>query len=108
MDLQHVVPNNPTHCPPTDPWFAIGGTSLATPLFAGVANAFGVFAASSQALNQALYSIGLSLSYQSTFNDINSGSCGGLYNPFLVNWFESMTGIGWDPCTGWGSLHGSH
>jgi kumamolisin len=99
---------NPTNCPPSGPWFPIGGTSLATPLFAGVANAFGTFAASSQALNQALYSIGLSVSYQSTFNDINSGSCGGTYNPFLVNWFESVTGIGWDPCTGWGSLHGSH
>ena len=100
--------HNTMQCPFNGPWFAAGGTSLATPLFAGVANALGVFVASSQALNQALYSIGLSMSYQSTFNDINSGSCGGLYNPFLVNWFESVTGIGWDPCTGWGSLHGSH
>jgi subtilase family serine protease len=77
-----------------------GGTSFATPMWAGylalanqqaVANGQPTFGF----INPALYTIGLSSSYDADFHDITSGS----------NGFSAT--IGYDLATGWGSPNGS-
>jgi len=77
-----------------------GGTSFATPMWAGyLALANQQAAANGQPLlgfiNPALYTIGLSSSYDSDFHDITSGT----------NGFPATTG--YDLATGWGSPNGS-
>lgn len=82
-------------------WFIAGGTSLATPLLAGIINSAGDFAASSTAELTKLYSSrgfsdwGSSTDDRGGFTDIVYGSC---------NYYASSYAVpGWDQCTGLGS-----
>jgi subtilase family serine protease len=72
-------------------WYVVGGTSVATPVWAGITNAAGEFSQSSQGELWRLYSghgpVG--------FFDITYGNCGP-YN-------GSFTTRGWDFCSGLGS-----
>jgi kumamolisin len=79
-----------------------GGTSFAAPLWAGY-----IALANQQAvangkptlgfINQALYSIGVSSSYDTDFHDITSGTSGS---------YSAVTG--YDLVTGWGSMNGAN
>lgn len=72
-------------------WQVFGGTSAATPVIAGIANAAGSRRTSSQAQNAALYAaLGTA-----SFHDIISGSSGTL-----------MAKVGWDFPTGVGTPNG--
>ena len=83
-----------THVSPQgEGWFVVGGTSVASPLVAGIVNAAGNFASSSAAELSRIYG-----DPSSNFNDIVSGTCG------LNIGFSS--GVGWDFCTGRGSPRG--
>ncbi len=72
-------------------WCIFGGTSVASPLTAGLVNNVGNFATSSTAELTAIYGWGSGLG----FRDITYGSCGLYQGWFAVN--------GWDPCTGKGA-----
>src|ERR1700683_1934697 len=77
-----------------------GGTSFATPMWAGylaLANQQAVANGSSPLgfINPALYTIGLSSSYDANFHDVTSGS----------NGYAATTG--YDLATGWGSPNGA-
>jgi kumamolisin len=76
-------------------WFIVGGTSLASPALAGIVNAAGNRLGSSQAELSLIYS---NLSITTDFNDINSGFCGPTAG--------FSTKLGWDFCTGVGSVKG--
>lgn len=78
------------------PWNIIGGTSLASPLVAGLVNHAGSFKASTSAEETLLYGSGL---LNPNFRDIEYGNCG-----YYGGWFAVM---GWDPCTGLGAPYGS-
>ena len=71
-------------------WWEVGGTSVATPLWAGIVNAAGSFSASSGAELTKLYG-----DSRSDFNAVTSGSCG-----WYAGWFASGN---WNFCTGLGS-----
>jgi subtilase family serine protease len=71
-------------------WFIVGGTSLSSPLWAGITNAAGSFSMSSVAQLTKLYS-----DPASDFNDITFGNCG----PFI----GYVAAAGWDLCSGLGS-----
>ncbi|HLW85128.1 MAG TPA: S53 family peptidase [Candidatus Sulfotelmatobacter sp.] len=71
-------------------WYVVGGTSVASPLWAGIVNAANNFNASSNAELTVLY--GAPNTY---FHDITVGSCG----PFMTYFAKS----GWDFCSGRGS-----
>lgn len=73
-------------------WFIVGGTSVSTASLAGIVNAAGSFAPSSQAENQLIYS---NLHKPFAFRDIVYGTCGINIGDFAVP--------GWDFCTGVGS-----
>jgi len=83
-----------TKSTPTSGWFGCAGTSLSSPLWAGVlADALQVRGGGSFGnIDPLIYELGAGASYSSIFHDITSGSNG------------YSTGIGWDPVTGWGSL----
>ena len=72
-----------------DTWYIVGGTSVATPLMAGIVNTAHSFSASSSAE--------LTLIYKSPFgfNDVNLGTCG----PYMADFAKN----GWDFCSGRGS-----
>jgi subtilase family serine protease len=72
-------------------WYVVGGTSLATPLLAGIVNAAGNFAASSAAELATIYT-------NAGFTDIKVGNCG----PYMGTFAKT----GWDFCTGMGSPKG--
>ena len=74
-------------------WFVVGGTSLASPLVAGIVNLAGHFANSSQAENSTIY-----LSGSAGFNDITDGDCD------VYSSREASTGF--DLCSGNGSPKG--
>ena len=74
-------------------WFIVGGTSVSAPLWAGIANAAGSFASSSNAELTRLYG-----DPSSNFNDVTIGSCG-------LN-MGYLSGSGLDYCTGRGSPRG--
>src|SRR5262249_2043442 len=74
-------------------WYIVGGTSGAAPAWAGIVNAAGGFAASSQNELAKLYV------NSANFNDISNGSCG----PNQGYRAEE----GWDFCTGLGSPMGA-
>ena len=77
-------------------WFIVGGTSVATPVTAGIVNATGHFASSSAAELTKLYS-GSSPFGAEGFTDITYGAC---------NYYSaSYSAPGWDLCTGLGSPH---
>ena len=76
-------------------WWIVGGTSVSSPALAGVANSAGHFATSSENELTTIYS---NLGNTADFHDIAVDYCG----PFAG--FTSK--IGWDFCTGVGSIHG--
>ena len=78
----------------TSAWFGCAGTSLSTPLWAGVlAVALQVRGGGSFGnIDPLIYELGASSSYSTIFHDITSGSNNGY-----------SAGPGWDPVTGWGS-----
>jgi len=73
-------------------WFIVGGTSVATPTWAGIVNSNGNFFATSSAELTSLYNNRFN---SSVFNDITFGACG----PYA----GLLTTSGWDFCTGIGS-----
>lgn len=77
-------------------WYVFGGTSVASPLWAGIVNRAGHFAASSNAELTTIYSAYASASaYSADYFDINQGFCG---------FYDGDTaGTGYDLCTGIGS-----
>lgn len=79
------------------PWFIVGGTSLSSPLMAGITNNAGHFRTSSAAENTSTYA-GLGSAH---FNDIISGKCRNGPGLARVN-----AVIGWDVCTGVGTPKG--
>jgi kumamolisin len=70
-------------------WEAVGGTSAATPIIAGMANIAGRFAASSQDELNYIYG------HSARFFDVTVGSCG-------PNGAILYAGVSWDFCTGVG------
>lgn len=83
-------------------WFVVGGTSVASPCFAGVVGiADQVNGAPLGFLNNALYKIGANPSrYAKDFFDINTGNNDLLNNPQDPNYAATT---GWDPVTGLGT-----
>lgn len=73
-------------------WCIVGGTSVATPVWAGIINAAGRFSASSQIELSTIYN---NLGNATGFTDIAHGSCGPNQG--------YLAGTGWDFCTGAGS-----
>ena len=71
-------------------WYIVGGTSVASPMWAGIVNAAGTFSASSNAELTGLYA-----DPKTDFTDITKGSCGVYMGDFAA--------AGWDPCSGLGS-----
>ena len=101
-------------------WTTIGGTSLSSPLIAGITNASGNFFASSTAYLTELYSLGAAKTLQNTyFKKMDSGDCGvptapTSTPPFKANyttwggWIapqlqEAVTGLSYNECGGWGT-----
>jgi subtilase family serine protease len=79
--------------PPGRFWYIVGGTSVSSPTWAGIVNAAGGFAASSQAELAQLYS-----DPSADFTGIKVGNCG----PYM-----SISASGnWDFCSGRGSPRG--
>jgi kumamolisin len=77
-------------------WYVFGGTSVASPTWAGIVNRAGHFAASTPIELQKIYgAYGVAASYAADYNDVAYGLCG------FYDGFEAVTG--WDPCTGIGS-----
>lgn len=72
-------------------WGIVGGTSVASPVVAGIANASGHFASSSISQLSEIYAN----REKGYFNDITYGACGPYSGTFAVS--------GWDQCTGNGS-----
>jgi subtilase family serine protease len=91
-----VYDNNPVNgcC-----WFVFGGTSVASPSWAGIVNAAGHFAASSSAELTSIYGAYASATnYPADYNDISYGLCG---------FYDGNIAVAkWDPCTGIGSPKG--
>jgi len=73
-------------------WYIVGGTSVASPVMAGIVNGANSFAASSQAELTKMYASHFG------FDDVVFGVCGP-YNGTLAS-------FGWDFCTGLGSPNG--
>jgi len=81
---------------PVEPgWFVLGGTSLSSPLLAGIVNLAGNFYTSSEDELMTIYS---HLGVAADFNDISYGICGIYAGDIAAN--------GWDLCSGVGSVHG--
>ena len=78
-------------------WFVVGGTSVSAPSLAGIINAAGNFAQSSEAENELIYK---NMQKPFAFRDIAYGTCG-------LN-IGDFAGPGWDFCTGVGSASGYH
>jgi kumamolisin len=76
-------------------WYIVGGTSVATPVWAGIVNAAASFAASSATELSTIYA---NSGNASDFRDIVAGTCG-------PNEGYDAT-VGWDFCTGVGSPQG--
>jgi kumamolisin len=79
-----------TYCGVTPCWLIVGGTSVATPTWAGIVNTAGSFFPSTSAQLTKMYR-----DFEFGFNDIILGSCG----PY-IGYFAFP---GWDFCTGLGS-----
>jgi kumamolisin len=82
-------------------WSLVGGTSAATPIWAGIVNAAGTFKSSTAAELAQIYSSSpLFTELTLGFRDISSGTCGvsatGQFDIYLA-------APGWDFCTGAGS-----
>ncbi len=98
----------------------IGGTSVASPVMAGITNASGNFFSSSNAYLTELYSLGAAKTLQNTyFKKMDSGDCGVPTSPSATGPFkakyttngggidpqfqESTIGFFWNECGGFGS-----
>jgi kumamolisin len=82
-------------------WYLVGGTSVSTPIWAGIVNAAGRFNSSTAAELTQIYSRQfLSAGLPFGFSDIDSGACGmgaaGVFDTYLAT-------RGWDFCSGVGS-----
>jgi kumamolisin len=77
-------------------WNIIGGTSVASPLWAGIANHAGHFSASTSAEETLIYANGKTTA---DFRDVTVGTCG-YYEGYLA-------ASGWDPCSGFGAPLGA-
>jgi subtilase family serine protease len=85
---------------------AVGGTSCAAPLWAGLAalinqQAAAVGNASAGFINPAIYALGNGSGYSSVFHDISTGNNFSANSPSL---FSAVPG--YDLCTGWGTPAG--
>jgi subtilase family serine protease len=80
------------------PWNIVGGTSVATPYWAGIVNHGGSFATSSTAELSLIYNTAASSAYARNYRDITYGTCG-----YYDGWYAQK---GWDPCTGNGASVG--
>jgi subtilase family serine protease len=77
-------------------WNIIGGTSVASPLWAGIANHAAHFSVSTSAEETLIYASGKT---SADFRDVTVGSCG---------YYEGYLAVGgWDPCSGFGAPLGS-
>jgi kumamolisin len=77
-------------------WNIFGGTSVASPVWAGIVNHAGHFKASSAAELTLIYA---SAATTADFRDIQYGTCG---------YYEGWVAVaGWDPCTGSGAPVGT-
>jgi subtilase family serine protease len=77
-------------------WGILGGTSVATPLWAGIVNWAGHFSASTAAEETLIYG---NAKTATDFRDVTSGACG---------YYEGLLAVtGWDPCSGNGAPQGS-
>ena len=83
--------------PDCNGWCIVGGTSVAAPVWAGIINAAGRFAKSTQAELSTIYG---NLGNAGDFTDIAQGSCGPSQG--------YLAGKGWDFCTGAGSAYGTN
>lgn len=72
-------------------WFIVGGTSVASPSLAGVVNAAGGFAASSNAELTTIYG---NLGNTGSLTDVASGSCGVYESNLTVTGYDNCTGVG--------------
>jgi kumamolisin len=77
-------------------WNILGGTSVASPLWAGIVNHAGHFSASTAAEETLIYANGKTAA---DFRDVTIGTCG-YYEGYLA-------ASGWDPCSGNGAPQGS-
>jgi len=77
-------------------WNIIGGTSVASPLWAGIANHAGHFSASTSVEETLIYANGKTAA---DFRDVTVGTCG-YYEGYLA-------ASGWDPCSGLGAPLGA-
>lgn len=76
-------------------WYLVGGTSVSSPVLAGIVNLAGHFATST---NSELTTVYNNMSVSADFADIMTGFCG----PYM----GYSTAKGWDVCTGVGSPKG--
>lgn len=77
-------------------WNILGGTSVASPLWAGIVNHAGHFGASTLAEETLIYA---NAKTATAFRDVISGTCG---------YYEGYLAVsGWDPCSGNGAPQGS-
>jgi kumamolisin len=92
-------------------WTIEGGTSVASPLLAGIFNFANFFYSSSNAAVSNIYQLGQSGQLAPFVTDVNSGLCGPATSAFShgnglgydpQNYLAS-TGIPWSFCDGWGS-----
>jgi len=79
-----------TYCGVAPCWLIVGGTSLSSPMWAGIVNAAGRFSGSSREELTRLYQ-----DRNAEFNDITYGTCG----PYV----GYLAFPGWDFCSGLGS-----
>ena len=80
-------------------WYFVGGTSVASPTWAGIVNSAGSFAASSTAELTTMYNTyANTTNYPLDYRDISSGRCG--------DYAGTKSLAKWDSCTGIGSPKG--
>jgi len=95
-------------------WCSVGGTSVATPVEAGLFNKAGYFHSSTQLVLQYLYGNAASVRTNDVIPVLN-GNCGpggyttsgGYYaygEPYDPTWTDDTTGIAYGMCTGWGTF----
>ena len=77
-------------------WNIVGGTSVASPLWAGIVNHAGSFSASTSAEETLIYGNGRNAA---DYRDVTSGTCG-----YYEGWLAVS---GWDPCSGNGAPQGT-
>jgi kumamolisin len=92
-----VLDTNPV---PGPGWYIVGGTSVASPVWAGIINRAGSFLNSGSAgtSGSELHKLYADSSVSGDFTDITIGSCG----PYA----GYLAAVGWDYCTGRGSPRG--